>query len=366
MKDKLNKKNLIMIGIFLVFIIIVIFGGALLYNKLFFKKSYSEVESIMVEATREYFKENEEKLPKNINDSITVNVDTLVRNNNMNTIVSYTKDRSVTCDGNVTVTNINGNYRYSTNLDCGDAYTTKSLTEYIKDNNEIVTSGNGIYELNNELVYRGDNVNNYLKLNGHYYRIVKIVDGRAVIIFSDKLESVVWDNRYNIDYDSNSGINNYEISRMRDYLNNLYNDTGKEAILSESARMLVTSYDLPIGKRIDADTDKSGSLEKSAILSNQYIGLLPVSDFLNASIDVNCTNTTNKSCSNYNYLNKYKYTWWTITANNKHTHKVYTINSVPGIATTSSSAYARFVFYLASDAIYVSGDGTSSNPYIIK
>ena len=54
MKDKINekmdKKSLIIAGVFLVSIVIILFGGALIYNKFFYKKTYSEVETIMLEA----------------------------------------------------------------------------------------------------------------------------------------------------------------------------------------------------------------------------------------------------------------------------------------------------------------------------
>lgn len=362
----LEKKNLIIIGIFLISIVIILLGGALLYNKFFYKKSYSEVENIMLESAKSYFTKYEEKLPKSVNNSITVSVDTLVNSGVMNTIVNYTKNKDVTCDGEVTVTNINGDYRYASILDCGKTYQTQTLGDYIDSNVEIVTEGNGLYELNDELVYRGDTVDNYLKLNGHIYRIVKFSNGHPVIIFTDKLESVQWDNRYNIDNDSNSGINDYKVSRIRTYLETLYEATGDKAILSDTSRLLVTSYDLGIGKRSNNDTDKTGNLERATVLGNQYIGLLPVSDFLNASLDKNCTSTASESCENYNYLNRYKYTWWTITANSKNTYKVYSINDIANPTSASSSAYVRPVFYLAKDVIYVSGDGSKTNPFIVR
>ena len=158
-----EKKSFIIIGIFIVSIIIILFGGALIYNKFFFKKNYSEVETIIKEATIKYFEKYEEKLPKNINDSITVTVNTLVQNNMMDTIASYTKNNTVTCDGEVSVTNINGNYRYATTLDCGETYKTQTLNEYINNNVSIVTKGSGLYKINDTLIYKGDNVDNYLK-----------------------------------------------------------------------------------------------------------------------------------------------------------------------------------------------------------
>lgn len=361
-----EKKSLIIIGVFIISMIIILFGGALIYNKFFFKKSYSEVEVIMKEATVKYFEKYEEKLPNNINDSITVTVDTLVNNNMMDTIVSYTKEKQTTCEGEVRVTNINGDYRYATILDCGEAYTTQTLTDYIDENVSIVTNGNGLYKMDDALVYRGDSVDNYLKLNGKVYRIVKFVNGHPVIILTDNSESVQWDDRYNINNDSDSGINDYEKSRMKEYLNKVYKSNTESSLLSEDTRMLVTSYDLPIGKRKNADTDKTGALENAKVLTNQYIGLLPVSDFLNVSLDENCNSTIAESCKNYNYLSKYKYTWWTVTANSTNTYKVYVINKTANTALPNAQAYIRPVLHLAKDTIYVSGDGSKNNPFIVK
>lgn len=369
MKEKMEnieKKNLIIAGVFIVSIIIILFGGALIYNKFFYKKSYSEVETIMLNATKSHFKKHEDKLPQNINDTITLTDDTLVKNEEMNSIASYLKDDDNSCTGEVTVTNINGDYRYTAMLDCGEVYKSENFMDYVKENVSVVTSGDGLYELNDELVYRGENVNNYIKLGGKTYRIVKFTDGRPVIIYTDKSSSTEWDDRYNTEKEENTGINNYEVSRMRDYLNSLYENNGEDAILTKSARLLVTQYDLAIGKRNDSDTDKTGATEKAKVLTEQYIGLLPISDFLNASLDANCTNTVSKSCSNYNYLSKYKYTWWTITASSENTYRVYRINDEASDANASSTAYVRPVFYLAKDAIYVSGDGSKANPFIIK
>ena len=62
----------------------------------------------------------------------------------------------------------------------------------------------------------------------------------------------------------------------------------------------------------------------------------------------------------------YSKKWWTLTADSKNTYKVYFIRNSADIATASSSAYVRPVLHLAKDAIYVSGDGTKENPYIVK
>ena len=120
--EKVSKKTLILVGGFFILIFIVIFGGALLYNKLFYKFSYSEVENIMKEAAISYLDDNSEKLPLNINDSITIPEDSLVNANKMKSIKDLLKNGNDSCNGEVIVTNINNTYRYNPILSCENEY----------------------------------------------------------------------------------------------------------------------------------------------------------------------------------------------------------------------------------------------------
>lgn len=361
--EKVNKKTLIIGGSFLLLIFIIIFGGALLYNKLFYKVSYQEVENIMKKATIEYLNDRTEKLPKNINDSITITENTLVNAEKMKSISELVKDENTTCTGEVIVTNINGNYRYNPILDCNDKYQSVKFTDYIKENISITETGNGLYNLNNELVYRGDNVDNYLKLSEKLYRIVKIKDDQVVLIYTDSLEQTIWDDRYNIERDDDSGINNYNVSRIKDYLANLYEGT---TLINDSDKLLITTHNTQIGKRDNNETDKSGSIENSTVLENQYLSLLPAYDFLNASTDSNCTTTLAESCTNYNYLAKFNATWWLATGNSKNTYQVYKVKHQIKTSIANTEGVARVVITLTKDAIYVSGDGTKENPYTVR
>lgn len=363
LKEKLNKKTLILIGGFLLLVIIIIFSGALLYNKLFYSVSYDKVETIMKDAAKEYLNDRKDELPSNNNESVTITEDDLVSTELMKSINELVKDENASCIGEVIVTNINGNYRYNPILDCGDTYKSVKFVDYIKENIQVTKTGNGLYELNNELVYRGDNVNNYLTFSNYTYRIVKFTNDYTVLILTKKFKSIEWDDRYNIDKNSNSGINNYNVSRIKDTLNNIYKET---TLISDNDKLLVASHNVKIGKRNNKDTDKSGSLENSTILENQYLSLLPAYDFLNASIDTNCTNTTAKSCSNYNYLAKFNYSWWLSTATSNNTHQVYKVNDSINLSNASSSAYLRPVIYLTKDVVYISGDGTKENPYKVR
>lgn len=363
--EKIDKKIWIMGGSFLILIIAIIFGGAFIYNNLFFKRSYEEVENIMIQASKNYLAKTPEKLPQNINDSISIPVSNLIDAEEMNTIESYLKEEENSCSGEVKVTNINQKYRYVAFIDCGKDKKTIKFIDYIKENVKTTENGNGLYNLNNELVYRGDNVNNYIKFSGKTYRIVKFSEDHPVIIFTEKTDSTTWDDRYNVEKKDNSGINDYSVSRIREHLNNLYKGT---TLVAEEDKLLVAAHNVGIGKRNSDDTDKTGYLENSVIIENQYISLLQMNDYLNASTDTNCTNTTSPSCINYNYLSKYKYNWWTATASSLNSYRVFRIGAKSNASVTlaNSNGYVRPVLYLAKDAIYVSGDGTSENPYIIK
>lgn len=361
--QKIEKNKLIMISGFLFLVIVILFGGAFVYNKFFYKRSYTEIENIMLEAAKTYLQQNPKELPQNLNDTISLSEDELVASENMDSIAEYLKDEASACSGTVNVTNINGKYRYASLLDCGKKHTTTKLIDYIQKNVPIVESGNGLYNINNELVYRGDNVNNYIKFSGKTYRIIKFSNEHAIIIYTEKLEGIEWDDRYNIEKEDISGINDYSVSRIREYLDNLYKGT---ELISNENKLLVTAHNLGIGKRNESDTDKSGSLENQIILENQFIGLISINDFLNASLDNNCTTTTSRSCINYNYLSKYKYNWWTMTANSTDSYKVYRIQSTAQTTPASNTAYVRPVLYLAKDAILVSGNGSKEKPYTIR
>ena len=276
------------------------------------------------------------------------------------------KDKeNVTCSAKVIISYNNATYRYTPLLDCGDAYKSQTLASYIESKENRVYTGTGLYDLNGEYVYRGETPNNYIKFSGYNYRIVKITEGKAVLILDEKYQRVVWDNRYNNDRGRTDGINDYGVSRIREYLNKIYEE---DKLIKEEDKSLLTVQKAYIGKRSETDNYNDGSIEKSEYIDNQYIAALPLYDYINASIDNNCNSSLTRSCKNYNYLNYYNYNWWTITADRANTYRVYRISNDGSIEDirSSSNGYLRPVIYLVSDAIYVSGDGSQDNPFIIK
>ena len=373
MKEKVSElfksKKIVLGFILLIVVVVILLLGAFFYNKIFYKHSYSEVENIMVSAARNHMAKNENILPNNYNEVLNVSVNDLVNAGEMKNIDDYFRDSSISCMGNVNITNINNMYRYVPVLDCGTSYKTEKLVDYIKQHHPIVDSGNGLYNMNDELVFRGDLVNNFLKLSGKIYRIVKIKDDSVVVILDERLESKVWDDRYNKEKKSNKGINNYAVSIIRDYLEEQYKGTNLLGVDEDTKldyKTLVIAHNLEIGKRKDMESDKTGNVERNAIMENHFIGLLPLYDYMNASLDANCDNSIAPSCMNYNYLAKFERNWWTMTGVDNNTFSVYKISSSPSMSSAKSNGYVRPVFHLAKDVLYVSGNGTSEEPYIVK
>ena len=361
-----KKKLLIIIGAFvgfIFFIIIILLLIHALNNK---NLTYKDIENKLSVAAKDYYSENSDLLPQNDGESTTVDDATLTSSGNLKSMSDLTsKMDGVSCTGKVIVNRVDANYRYTPILDCGDKYKTITLVSYITDNEQRVFEGQGLYDLNGDLVYRGDDPNNYVRFSDKLYRIVKITNGEIVLILNGKIGYSVWDNRYNIDVESSNGINDYTISIISKTMSDIYKDV---KLIKEEDKTLLAAYNLEIGRRKSVDNYNDGSIEKSTLYNNQYIGLLPLYDYINASLDVNCNAAEDESCVNYNYLNDFDEPWWLITGAYLNTYRAYYVayDGEIGGANCSSSNAVRPVIHLSSSAIYVGGKGTLEEPYLVK
>ncbi len=370
MKELLNeigiKKIVVTVGIIVAIVIVIIFCLKL-YNRMFAGTSYSKIETIMVDAAKDYYQKNPKLLPQMSGGNVTIDVGNLKSSGHMKDLSEYTKklDGSLSCSGNVSVTNVSGKYRYTPNLKCGDQYQTETLVAHIRNLEPLKSSGAGLYEFNGGYIFRGDTPNNFVKFSNDLWSIVKIEDNYIYLFYRGKGDYVsVWDDRFNVDRGDNSGINTYSISRIATYLDTLYTNS---AFLNEEAKMLLTPYSVAIGKRDENVMANDGSIEKSEVLENKYLGLLPLYDVINASLDEYCNSAASRSCSNYNYFSYIMGSWWTATADSSTTHRAYKINGASiSSSPTDTDLRVRPVVRLVNDALYVSGDGTEENPYIIK
>lgn len=369
-KQKMRKLLLIVI-LGVVILIIILLLSSLIFPK---KKGYSDIEKIMKEAAIKYYEKNKNLLPTKTQNIIEVNAQKLAKEGYMKELNKY-GDHS--CSGKVVVYNNNGTFVYTPYLDCGDNYITIELFRKVSSKQNIVSNGNGLYYQNGEYIFKGDEVNNYVKINDNIWRIVKIdSNNEAVLIYENSIGiSFPWDNRFNSQTNYKSGINDYNISRINTRLQEIFKSNEKSndyknnvGLFDKDSRNLVVNYKLCTGHRAKTSTEKDNSIECTSSI-NQKIGLLTLSDYANASLDKNCDVLTKKSCQNYNYLvNKNINGWWLLTASSEDTSSVYFVNRIGYVELTNASDYKsiRPVVHLNSKTMYKAGNGTKEKPYTLK
>lgn len=382
-QEQFRAKMLKLFGIVVIGLIVVL-GLGFIFS-LFSKKeyTYAEVEDFMKDAAISYFEDYPKKLPTTTDESIEVTTSILVENKKMKELDYYLKDQN--CKGNVTVDKVsNKEYTYTPYLKCGNTYETTTFYDAIKNKNNIVTSGYGLYLYNGEYIYRGTNVNNYVKFSDskRIFRIVKVTKNNEVVLMQETASEneFPWDDRYNKVYDDNSGINDYKNSKISDILDyyykgkigqevedkyNYYEYTQEEKFLTKEDRAKTVEFKSCVGRRSESDTSRDGSTECSTTYDTK-IGLLPVYDFLNASIDPNCTTTTSPSCQNYNYISDGSSTWFANGDSDESDMAYMLYLGYVGSSEASEDNYIRPVIHLSDKVMLEKGKGTVNNPYIIR
>lgn len=360
MNEKLKRIIYVVLGCFVLFFVVII-----LITSCSSRLKPDGLEKKIIERAKKYYGDHKDELPKE-NTSLTLSLDDLV---NKKVIKKLEKllDKNTTCTGILTIENNNNYYMYSPTINCNTGskiYNSTNLKEDLLE--DIVTSGNGLYSVGDIYYFRGDNLNNYLVFDGLLWRIVKInSDNTIKVIEAGKRTPVVWDDRYNSETTSFTGINDYTInninSRIKDELDKIYQT---KQVLTSDAKGYIKETSLCVGKRGLEDTINDGSIECSSKLDNQYLGLIQLNEYINASLDPNCTNADSISCSNYNYLANFQNSYWTITANKDKTSQVFKINDTAMASGASNSGMARIVINL-SENTNVTGTGTENDPYVV-
>lgn len=365
--DSFKKKmmrNLFIIVIITFIIVILLF----IFSSMGGKKSYSEIEDIMIKSAEKYYTENQTLLPKTTGGIVEVSAKKLANLNYMRDLERYQKKAN--CTGKVVVENNDDHYIYVPYLDCGDDYKTTELYRKITDSKNIVITGGGLYSGNGEYVFRGENINNYVSIGEHLWRIVKVTkDNEIVLIKQDGVayDTSSWDDRYNATARYKAGINDFFVSRIHDKLEELYKDP-KDELFPKGIKDYIVSHSYCVGKRDSKATGSDQSIECSVLSEPLKMGLLSIAEYMYASLDSGCTYTTSSSCQNYNYLVNKKSAWWLSTASLESTYHAYYITQGGAIKSVNTSSYyaVRPVIYLNSRVMFKDGDGSLEKPYQFK
>ncbi len=346
----------VIIGIIMVVFIMVIAIASLFTNH---KMSFSKIEQKMKTAAQNYYEDHTDQLPVQDGDKVTITVDTLVEAKKIKSLNQLSNVDS--CTGTVTILNNNGYYLYLPYLDCGENYQTSTILSKIIEPKNIVSSGNGLYKMGDEYIFRGEYVNNYVTFAGEPWRIIKVTADQSIrLIRVSETDEYEWDNRYNSQTGDSDGINNYLVSRVRDRVNEIYNN---DKVFTDTERSYIISHDVCIGKRTANDSNET---ECSNVLENQPLALPRASEIMLASIDPQCTKINSMNCINYNWMSKLQQDIWTVTADSASTNYVYTIGRIARKTEANDEAATYIVLHLSGNLPYISGDGSKENPYIIK
>ena len=135
---------------------------------------------------------------------------------------------------------------------------------------------------------------------------------------------------------------------------------------SDTDKGYIVPTNLCIGKRSEEETDNSGNVECKEVVENWPLGLIQANEYLVASLDNNCKKLMDRNCQNYNFFSEFEGSYWSITTNTLRSDKVYKFNPEPFSTSAISEAGIRAVIELDKYSVYVSGEGTEENPYIIK
>lgn len=355
-----NKSYIyIIVGVLVLFSVIFIL--VLIANGKSKSSSYSDIEKRMVSAAKKYYEKNSDLLPISDDSSVSVSTDTLINNSFLKPF-SEMVDDGVNCSGDVNVFKNSDDYSYFPYLNCGQEYVSERVSDRIIQN--VVTSGDGLYKVNDEYIYKGEFPDNYVNFDGKEWRILRVnSDGSIRLISTEKkVDKTVWDDRYNSDKESYVGINSFEVSRIIDYLKKAYTDN---AYVSNLNSNLLVKKDWCIGKVPENDSLIDSLDLCSDVYSDMYIGLVNVDEVLIPSLASNCDSLYDIECTNYNYFFNIN-VGWTLNASKDRSYVVFSSNGGSlSNKNASTTDYIRPVININGNVLYSGGTGTQSDPYLI-
>jgi len=230
---------------------------------------------------------------------------------------------------------------------------------------ELTTEESGLYKVGEEYVFKGPDVNNYIMISNVPYRIISIDKDSILKLIKviPETPSKIWDNKFNVETNRNSGINIYKDSKIIDSLNE--NMTRTSAIPKNSKKYLI-AYDVCIGKRSNLDLSINKDLDCTEKMEKQIFSLINISDYAMASLDPNCINLRSRSCNNYNYLRGVVSTTWTLNSSSDNTYDVmYLSDGLMEVQNAKYSEQYNIIIYINGKELYTSGKGTAESPYLL-
>ena len=202
------------------------------------------------------------------------------------------------------------------------------LMNAIVRNQTIVYENDGLYRIAGMYVYKGNNVNNYVKYSNMLWRIIKFNgDGSLDIVLDENINMLKWDNE----------VTNFNTSDIYKYLNNYFYKLLDYSQLSNTI----------ICNDVVSDLNNMTCNNKT---TDSYVRLLNISEYLNSKTDSTYINDED----NIWLLNRNEDSIWNINSGNLSS------------STPDNMYYIKPVVTIKNSAVLMSGTGTKEDPYIIS
>ena len=287
-------------------------------------------------------------------------------------------------------------------------------TEYITNLLEYDGEGLKIDNTSDQNIrYYGSNPNNYVSFNNELWRIIGVFGNNVKLVRSEKLGYLSWDSSEE-SINEGRGVNEWSTSALKNYLNTMYyggtsvtcfgdwkntTTTCPTNTLDETSKALIDNHTWNTGAiehNIRTDTlafykDERGNVTGKICNGGAgcndtverttewpgYIGLPYATDYAYASGESICeTNMVKKDsnnvyiCKNDNWMFKPNTWYWTISpdASSGSSRSVWFVFG-NGCADVHNASLAHAVFpaiYLKSNILIESGNGSTSDPYVLK
>lgn len=203
------------------------------------------------------------------------------------------------------------------------------ISNHITSNATFVYEGDGLYLTNGNYIYKGINVDNYIKYSGFMWRIIKINEDKTIdIVLDESINNLKW----------NSTISNFNDTDISKYLN--------EVFLSNLNKDLLTNTIV-----CNDDINDINEISCNKTDSKKLVRLLNINEFLNSK-------SNEKS-----YISDGTNIW----LSSKGSKKILTINSDNlSYADPTFAYYIKPVVTLKNTNQLLDGKGTKESPYIIE
>ena len=282
-------------------------------------------------------------------------------------------------------------------------------TEYISNLYEY--DGVGLKKDNTSdqnIRYYGSDPNNYVRFNNELWRIIGVFGNNVKLVRSEKLGDLSWDSSES-SVNGGYGVNEWSQSDLQNYLNKMYyggtsvtcyngqsnkTTTCPTNTLDNNAKTLIDNHIWNTGAiEYNTRTDTlafysaergsvNGKICSSGTCCNDtvirtttwigYVGLPYVTDWAYASSESDCNTKIDRStdkCKNNNWMHRSDSTWYLSPGARTAFANVVWFVIGDGLVSNNYASFPLSTFptiYLKSNILIESGNGTSSNPYILK